>query len=98
MAEKLSESAAPAESGTFPAGGAEIASSLQERALREARTRHLPIPDDLSALSVEDARRLLMVRNYDEAVHALVNLSELDPTSHLVRANLEQLRKLGYPK
>jgi hypothetical protein len=46
----------------------------------------------------EDARRLLMVRNYDEAVHALVSLSELDPTSHLVRANLEQLRKLGYPK
>jgi hypothetical protein len=46
----------------------------------------------------EDARRLLMVRNYDEAVHALVCLSELDPTSHLVRANLEQLRKLGYPK
>jgi hypothetical protein len=46
----------------------------------------------------EDARRLLMVRNYDEAVPALVSLSELDPTSHLVRANLEQLRKLGYPK
>jgi hypothetical protein len=46
----------------------------------------------------EDARRLLMVRNYDEAVRALVSLSELDPTSHLVRANLEQLRKLGYPK
>ena len=46
----------------------------------------------------EDARRLLMVRNYDEAVRALVSLSELDPASHLVRANLEQLRKLGYPK
>jgi hypothetical protein len=46
----------------------------------------------------DDARRLLMVRNYDEAVRALVSLSELDPASHLVRANLEQLRKLGYPK
>ncbi len=45
-----------------------------------------------------DARRLLMARNYDEAVPLLVNLSELDPASHLVRANLEQLRKLGYPK
>jgi hypothetical protein len=45
-----------------------------------------------------DARRLLMARNYDEAVPVLVTLSELDPASHLVRANLEQLRKLGYPK
>ena len=46
----------------------------------------------------EDARRSMMLRNYDEAARALVGLSELDPTSHLVRANLEQLRKLGYPK
>ncbi|MGC4092749.1 MAG: DUF4388 domain-containing protein [Polyangiaceae bacterium] len=45
-----------------------------------------------------DARRLLMERNYDEAARALVHLSELDPTSHLVRANLQQLRRLGYPK
>ncbi|MET0791356.1 MAG: DUF4388 domain-containing protein [Polyangiaceae bacterium] len=45
-----------------------------------------------------EARNLLMTRNYDDAVRVLVNLSELDPTSHLVRANLEQLRKLGYPK
>ena len=45
-----------------------------------------------------DARRLMMGRNYDEAVRVLVSLSELDPASHLVRANLEQLRKLGYPK
>jgi hypothetical protein len=44
------------------------------------------------------ARRLLMERNYDEAARALVRLSELDPTSQLVRANLEQLRRLGYPK
>jgi len=45
-----------------------------------------------------DARRLLMARNYDEAARVLVYLSELDPGSHLVRANLEQLRRLGYPK
>ena len=45
-----------------------------------------------------DARRLLMGRSYDEAARVLVCLSELDPTSHLVRANLEQLRRLGYPK
>ena len=45
-----------------------------------------------------EARGLLMARNYDEAARVLVNLSELDPGSHLVRANLEQLRKLGYPK
>jgi hypothetical protein len=45
-----------------------------------------------------DARRLLMERNYDEAARALVHLAELDPASHLVRANLQQLRRLGYPK
>jgi len=45
-----------------------------------------------------DARRLLMLRSYDDAARVLVSLSELDPTSHLVRANLEQLRRLGYPK
>ena len=45
-----------------------------------------------------DARRLLMSRDYDEAARVLVYLSELDPSSHLVRANLEQLRRLGYPK
>ena len=45
-----------------------------------------------------EARRLLMQRNYDDAARVLTRLSELDPTSHLVRANLEQLRRLGYPK
>ena len=40
----------------------------------------------------------MMERNYDEAARALVQLSELDPTSSLVRANLQQLRRLGYPK
>jgi hypothetical protein len=46
----------------------------------------------------DDARRLLMARNYDEAVRVLTLLSELDPGSHLVRANLEQLRRLGFPR
>jgi hypothetical protein len=45
-----------------------------------------------------DARKLLMQRSYDEAARALISLAELDPASHLVRANLEQLRRLGYPK
>jgi hypothetical protein len=46
----------------------------------------------------EEARRLLVARNYEEATRLLVSLSELDPTSHLVRANLEQLRRLGFSK
>ncbi len=45
-----------------------------------------------------EARRLLMERRYDDAARVLVGLSELDPASNLVRANLEQLRKLGYPR
>lgn len=44
------------------------------------------------------ARRLLMERNYNDAVKTLSDIAELDPTSQLVRANLEQLKKLGYPK
>lgn len=44
------------------------------------------------------ARRLLMERNYNEAVKTLGDIAELDPTSPLVRANLDQLKKLGYPK
>lgn len=46
----------------------------------------------------DDARKLLMARNYDEAARVLGRLAELDPSSHLVRANLEQLRRLGFPK
>ena len=45
-----------------------------------------------------NARRLLMERSYTEAVRVLSDLSELDPASNVVRANLEQLRKLGYPR
>ena len=55
------------------------------------------LADRVRQLNV-DARRLLMGRNYDEAARVLLCLSELDPTSHLVRANLEQLRRLGFPK
>lgn len=46
----------------------------------------------------DDARRLMMARNYEEAARVLVWLSELDPGSSLVRANLEQLRRLGFSK
>ena len=61
----------------------------------------LSSPEQLSeriAQLTSDARRLLMGRSYDEAARVLVCLSELDPSSHLVRANLEQLRRLGFPK
>jgi hypothetical protein len=68
-----------------PAQLAEALSSPEELANRVR---------DLTA----NARRLLMERNYDEAARALIQLSELDPTSSLVRANLQQLRRLGYPK
>ncbi len=44
----------------------------------------------------DEARSLLMVRNYREAAKVLNDLSELDPDSHLVRANLEQLKRLGF--
>ncbi len=58
-------------------------------------------PDEIAervrVLSSE-ARQLLMNRNYDEAARVLLRLSELDPASAIVRANLEQLRKLGYPR
>ena len=46
----------------------------------------------------DEARRLLMTRSYDEAAGVLSALAELDPSSHLVRANLEQLRRLGYSR
>lgn len=46
----------------------------------------------------DEARRLLMTRSYDEAARVLSVLSELDPASHLVRANLEQLRRLGFSR
>lgn len=45
-----------------------------------------------------EARRLLMTRSYDEAARVLAILAELDPGSHLVRANLEQLHRLGFSR
>jgi hypothetical protein len=61
----------------------------------------LSTPEQLSARVRQlndEARRLLMTRSYDEAARVLVMLSELDPGSTLVRANLEQLRRLGFPR
>lgn len=46
----------------------------------------------------DEARRLLMARSYEEAARVLTCLAELDPGSHLVRANLEQLRRLGFSR
>lgn len=46
----------------------------------------------------DEVRRLLMARSYDEAARVLSVLAELDPGSHVVRANLEQLRRLGFSK
>ncbi len=46
----------------------------------------------------DEVRRLLMARSYDEASRVLALLAELDPGSHLVRANLEQLRRLGFSR
>jgi hypothetical protein len=59
----------------------------------------LALPEQLAIRIKElhaDARRLLMARHYDDAARVFANLSELEPTSSIVRANLEQLRKLGY--
>ncbi|MEO6602117.1 MAG: ATP-binding protein [Polyangiaceae bacterium] len=84
MAEKhVAEPVTREESGTFPAVEAESARALRERALQEARTRHLPIPEDLSGLSVEDARRLL----HDLRVHRI----ELELQNDELRSSQEQL-------
>jgi hypothetical protein len=61
----------------------------------------LALPEQLATRIQQlnaEARRLLMLRDYDEAARVLGCLRELDPSSHLVRANLSQLRRLGYPK
>lgn len=55
--------------------------------------------DDLLAevqLLNDKPRSLLVFRNYEEAAKVLSELSKLDPDSHLVRANLEQLKRLGF--
>jgi hypothetical protein len=61
----------------------------------------LSTPEQLAARVKQlndEARRLMMTRSYDEAARVLSVLAELDPGSHLVRANLEQLRKLGFSR
>jgi Domain of unknown function (DUF4388) len=61
----------------------------------------LSTPEQLAARVKQlndEARRLLMTRSYEEAARVLSVLSELDPGSHLVRANLEQLRRLGFSR
>lgn len=61
----------------------------------------LSTPEQLAARIKQlndETRRLLMARSYDEAARVLSVLAELDPTSHLVRANLEQLRRLGFSR
>jgi hypothetical protein len=61
----------------------------------------LSTPEQLAARVKElnaEARRLLMTRSYDEAARVLAILAELDPGSHLVRANLEQLHRLGFSR
>jgi hypothetical protein len=71
-----------------PLSAAQIEATLATPEQLAARIRQLN----------DEARRLLMARSYDEAARVLVWLSELDPGSHLVRANLEQLRRLGFTR
>jgi PAS domain S-box-containing protein len=83
MAEKIVKSTKHDESGIFPAAEAESARSLRQRAQEEARARHAPVPDDLSNLSVDDARSLL----HDLRVHRI----ELELQNDELRASQEQL-------
>lgn len=78
-------------------GEVELPPPLSATQVEVATSSPEQIAQHVTELTTE-ARRLLMERNYDEAARALVKLSELDPASHLVRANLEQLRRLGFPK
>lgn len=70
---------------------------LSTRRIEDLMASPAEIAARVKALTAE-ARQLLMNRSYDAAARALLRLSELDPSSVLVRANLEQLRKLGYPR
>ena len=71
------------ESGTFPAVEAESARELRVRATEHARTRSAPRPEDLTKLSIEDARRLLQ----DLHVHQI----ELELQNDELRSSQEQL-------
>lgn len=68
---------------------------------REKLQDALASPEEVATLLKDlttEARRLMMERAYNGAAHTLIRISELDPNSALVRANLGQLRKLGYPR
>lgn len=68
---------------------------LSARRIEAALLPAVELAARVKHLSAE-AKRLLLERNYREAVEVLQRLADLDPTSPLVRANLEQLRRLGY--
>lgn len=74
-----------------------LAPTLAAAAIDAALSAPADLAERVRELNAE-VRLLLMQRNYDDAARALMRLSELDPSSHLVRANLQQLRRLGYPK
>ena len=67
----------------IPVAEAEAARGLRERALEQVRARPTPIPEDLSGLSVEDARSLL----HDLRVHRI----ELELQNEELRSSQEQL-------
>jgi len=83
MPDERTKSQNSKESGTFPAVESETATRLRERAQQEARARLKPIPEDLSALSAEDARSLL----HDLQVHRI----ELEMQNDELRSSQEQL-------
>lgn len=68
---------------------------LSARRIEAALLPAVELAARVKHLSAE-AKRLLLERNYREAVEVLQRLADLDPASPLVRANLEQLRRLGY--
>lgn len=78
-------------------GEVELPPPLSATQVEVATSSPEQIAQHVTELTTE-ARRLLMARNYDDAARALVKLSELDPASQIVKANLEQLRRLGFPK
>ncbi|KYF56420.1 hypothetical protein BE08_39895 [Sorangium cellulosum] len=78
-------------------GTVEVPPPISSRRLEVALASPEQIASRIKQLNA-DARRLLMERSYSEAARVLTDLSTLDPASTLVRANLEQLRKLGYPR